>query len=93
MYVLGDRKTGGTAIKAGQGPQGRVDLQWIRAMRRQASWWVAVAKVTQSSSICFLGYGNRHGLIAGATGTGKTITLQILAEGFSAAGVPVFCPT
>lgn len=37
-----------------------------------------------------LGYGNRHGLIAGATGTGKTVTLQILAEGFSAAGVPVF---
>ncbi|MEM8632876.1 MAG: helicase HerA-like domain-containing protein, partial [Pseudomonadota bacterium] len=36
-----------------------------------------------------LGYANRHGLIAGATGTGKTVTLQILAEGFSAAGVPV----
>jgi DNA helicase HerA-like ATPase len=34
--------------------------------------------------------GNRHGLITGATGTGKTVTLQILAEGFSAAGVPVF---
>ncbi len=33
---------------------------------------------------------NRHGLIAGATGTGKTVTLQILAEGFAAAGVPVF---
>lgn len=33
---------------------------------------------------------NRHGLIAGATGTGKTVTLQILAEGFSRAGVPVF---
>ena len=33
---------------------------------------------------------NRHGLIAGATGTGKTVTLQTLAEGFSAAGVPVF---
>ncbi len=32
---------------------------------------------------------NRHGLIAGATGTGKTVTLQILAEGFSKAGVPV----
>ena len=32
---------------------------------------------------------NRHGLIAGATGTGKTVTLQILAEGLSAAGVPV----
>jgi len=34
---------------------------------------------------------NRHGLITGATGTGKTVTLQILAEGFSRAGVPVFC--
>ncbi len=37
-----------------------------------------------------LGRANRHGLVAGATGTGKTVTLQILAEGFSAAGVPVF---
>ncbi len=34
-------------------------------------------------------YANRHGLIAGATGTGKTVTLQILAESFSQAGVPV----
>jgi DNA helicase HerA-like ATPase len=33
---------------------------------------------------------NRHGLIAGATGTGKTVTLQVLAEGFSKLGVPVF---
>lgn len=37
-----------------------------------------------------LRYGNRHGLIAGATGTGKTITMQIMAEAFSRAGVPVF---
>ena len=37
-----------------------------------------------------LKYANRHGLIAGATGTGKTVTLQILAESFSAQGVPVF---
>ena len=37
-----------------------------------------------------LKYANRHGLVAGATGTGKTVTLQILAEGFSDAGVPVF---
>jgi len=36
-----------------------------------------------------LDYANRHGLIAGATGTGKTVTLQILAQGFSDAGVPV----
>ena len=33
---------------------------------------------------------NRHGLVAGATGTGKTVTLQVLAQGFSDAGVPVF---
>lgn len=33
---------------------------------------------------------NRHGLVAGATGTGKTVTLQILAQGLSDAGVPVF---
>ena len=37
-----------------------------------------------------LGFANRHGLIAGATGTGKTVSLQILAEGFSKQGVPVF---
>jgi DNA helicase HerA-like ATPase len=34
--------------------------------------------------------GNRHGMISGATGTGKTVTLQILAEGYSRLGVPVF---
>jgi len=34
---------------------------------------------------------NRHGLVAGATGTGKTITLQVMAEALSRAGVPVFC--
>ena len=38
-----------------------------------------------------LPYGNRHGLITGATGTGKTVSLQGMAEGFSNAGVPVFC--
>ncbi len=37
-----------------------------------------------------LKYANRHGLIAGATGTGKTVTLQIMAESFAAQGVPVF---
>ena len=37
-----------------------------------------------------LNRANRHGLVAGATGTGKTVTLQILAQGFSDAGVPVF---
>lgn len=38
-----------------------------------------------------LNRANRHGIVAGATGTGKTVTLQILAEGFAAEGVPVFC--
>src|SRR4051794_33270768 len=33
---------------------------------------------------------NRHGLVAGATGTGKTVTLQVMAEAFSRIGVPVF---
>ncbi len=40
--------------------------------------------------VLYLSRANRHGLVTGATGTGKTITLQILAEGFSEAGVPVF---
>lgn len=39
-----------------------------------------------------LSIANRHGLIAGATGTGKTSTLRVLAEGFSNAGVPTFVP-
>ena len=44
-----------------------------------------------SSDIHFLPQmANRHGLIAGATGTGKTVTLRVLAENFSAIGVPVF---
>lgn len=43
------------------------------------------ALITQSGRMC-----NRHGLVAGATGTGKTVTLQILAEGFSRMGTPVF---
>jgi DNA helicase HerA-like ATPase len=37
-----------------------------------------------------LGFANRHGLVTGATGTGKTVTLQVLAEGLSRAGVPIF---
>ncbi len=37
-------------------------------------------------------YGNRHGLVAGATGTGKTVSLMVMAEGFSRIGVPVFLP-
>ncbi len=46
--------------------------------------------VSTKPEYLLLKYGNRHGLITGATGTGKTVTLQGLAEGFSRAGVPVF---
>jgi len=45
----------------------------------------------QRAESLLLKYGNRHGMVTGATGTGKTVTLQILAEAFSNAGVPVFC--
>jgi DNA helicase HerA-like ATPase len=45
----------------------------------------------QQAESLLLKFGNRHGLVTGATGTGKTVTLQVLAEGFSKAGVPVFC--
>jgi len=49
-----------------------------------------VAK-NQHTELCLLpALANRHGLITGATGTGKTITLQVLAERFSSIGVPVF---
>ena len=44
----------------------------------------------ESTQLLQLALANRHGLIAGATGTGKTVSLQILAEGFSRQGVPVF---
>jgi hypothetical protein len=58
-------------------------------------------RATEAEGTIFVGKGdepqyltlalaNRHGLVAGATGTGKTVTLQILAEGLSRAGVPVF---
>jgi uncharacterized protein len=51
---------------------------------------LALAKVG-SEELCLLpALANRHGLVAGATGTGKTVTLQVLAEKFSRAGVPVF---
>ena len=53
---------------------------------------VGKAVTTETSGNVFLlpKYGNRHGLVAGATGTGKTVTLMTLAEGFSRIGVPVF---
>ncbi len=59
------------------------------------------AKSADTDKMIFVGKGdepafltlalaNRHGLVTGATGTGKTVTLQVMAEGFARAGVPVF---
>ena len=51
---------------------------------------IAVARSGATELALLPALANRHGLIAGATGTGKTVTLQTLAQGFSAIGVPVF---
>jgi DNA helicase HerA-like ATPase len=74
-------------------------VAWVFATR-VSRWSSTMADLDQDGKI-FVGkgekpeylalhYGNRHGLATGATGTGKTVTLQVLAEGFSRAGVPVF---
>ncbi|MGD9536990.1 MAG: helicase HerA-like C-terminal domain-containing protein [Alphaproteobacteria bacterium] len=51
---------------------------------------IFVGKGGETAEFLTLHLANRHGLVTGATGTGKTVTLQVLAEGFSRAGVPVF---
>src|SRR6185312_738222 len=50
---------------------------------------VFIGKGDQSAFLT-LALANRHGLATGATGTGKTVSLQVMAEGFARAGVPVF---
>ena len=51
---------------------------------------VLMAKNGDKEFVLLSKMANRHGLIAGATGSGKTVTLKVMAEGFSAIGVPVF---
>ena len=58
-------------------------------MYKDGKVWLAVNDAGED--VCLLpGKANRHGLVAGATGTGKTVTLKVLAEAFSDMGVPVF---
>ncbi|HEX8417881.1 MAG TPA: helicase HerA-like domain-containing protein, partial [Methylobacterium sp.] len=56
----------------------------------QSDGKILVGKSGAKPEFLTLKLANRHGLVAGATGTGKTVTLQVMAEGFSNAGVPVF---
>jgi DNA helicase HerA-like ATPase len=51
---------------------------------------IPVARTREGDLALLAGMANRHGLVAGATGTGKTVTLRVMAEGFSRLGVPVF---
>ena len=51
---------------------------------------IVIARQKEKDVVLLPAFANRHGLITGATGTGKTVTLQALAERFSAIGVPVF---
>ncbi len=60
-------------------------------MYKDGTLWIGMTKNEAKEHICIIPkMANRHGLIAGATGTGKTITLKVLAESFSDLGVPVF---
>ena len=52
--------------------------------------WMASSNGYQDRSYLLLNQANRHGLITGASGTGKTVTIKVMIEGFSQAGVPVF---
>ncbi|OUO59639.1 ATP-binding protein [Collinsella sp. An271] len=60
-------------------------------MLQENAIWMGVGAEPDSKHVSLLlNQANRHGLIAGASGTGKTVTLKVMAEGFARAGVPVF---
>jgi len=72
----------------------KVDVSQGEATAKAPADSVYIGQSVKPESIpefIYLRLANRHGLVTGATGTGKTVTLQGLAEGFSDAGVPVFC--
>ena len=57
-------------------------------MYEEHALWIGTAE--EKRCVLLPAMANRHGLIAGATGTGKTVTLKVMAESFSDCGVPVF---
>ena len=60
-------------------------------MLQENAIWMGVGAEPDSKHVnLLLNQANRHGLIAGASGMGKTVTLKVMAEGFARAGVPVF---
>lgn len=59
-------------------------------LKDNAIWMGVGAEPDNKPVSLLLDQANRHGLIAGASGTGKTVTLKVMAEGFSKAGVPIF---
>ncbi len=60
-------------------------------MYQNGEIWIAQSNSAGAEHICIIpSMANRHGIVAGATGTGKTVTLKVLAESFADAGVPVF---
>src|SRR5690606_2886693 len=66
------------------------DLQFRRGGQSAMTEPIIVAKAADTAVTLLPRYANRHGCITGATGTGKTVTLQVLAEAFSRIGTPVF---
>src|SRR5215470_19240351 len=76
-------------------------IEPLQILRRGDTMAGSTNKLADTSEKIFIGKGeqeawltlalaNRHGLVTGATGTGKTVTLQVMAEGFARAGVAVF---
>src|SRR6201987_6049406 len=76
-------------------------IEPLQILRRGDGMAGSTNKLADTAEKIFIGKGeqpafltlalaNRHGLVTGATGTGKTVTLQVMAEGFARAGVPVF---
>src|SRR5580704_13757695 len=67
-------------------------LRWCGWSRRSKTFARVVFRWMEGEEELYLlpGMSNRHGLVAGATGTGKTVTLQVMTEALSSIGVPVF---